>query len=71
MAHLKKDFVEAHAEENCLAQALIIAISRLEKDLKSNPYRRGCRIRHVVQKLLKTSGIDLSNGAGFSELVRI
>jgi len=70
MAHLKRSIVEVQAEENCLPHALIIAISRLEKDANYNSYRRGCRIRPVVQNLCKTTAIDLSNGAWIPELVR-
>ena len=70
MAHLKRSIVEVQSEENCLSHALIIAFSRLEKDPKYNSYRSGFRIRPVVQTLLKTTGIDLSNGAESPELVR-
>jgi len=70
MAHLKQCIVEVKAEENCLAHALVIAIARLENDPKYNSYRRGCRIRHVVQNLCETIGIHLSTGAGIPELVR-
>jgi len=35
-----------------------------------NSYRRGCRIRPAVQRLLETTGIDLSGGGGIPELVR-
>ena len=70
MAHLKQSIVEVKAEENCLAHAILIAISRLEKDPNYNSYRRGYKIRRVVQKLLKKTCIDLSNGAGISEIVR-
>jgi len=71
MAHLKRNIVEVQAEENCLAHALIIAIARLEKDPNYNSYRRGYKICHVVQKLCKTAGIDLSNGGGIPKLVRL
>jgi len=70
MAHLKRSIVEVKALENCLAHALVITIENVDKDPNYNSYRRGYRIRHVVQKLLETTGIDLSNGAGISELVR-
>jgi len=70
MSRLKKSIVEMKSEENCLAHALIIAISRLENDPKYNSYRRRCRIRPVVQNVCETTGIDLSNGAGIPELVR-
>jgi len=32
MAHLRHSIVEVKAEENCLAYALIIAISRVDND---------------------------------------
>jgi len=70
MAHLKQSIVEVKAEENCLPHALIIAISRLEKDRNYNSYGRYYKIRPAVQKLLKMTGIDLSNGAGIPEIVR-
>jgi len=63
--------VEVKAEQYCLARALVIAISRLENDRNYNSYRRGCRIRPVVLNECETVGIDLSNEAGFPELVRI
>jgi len=61
--------VDEQAEENFRARALTIAISRIENDTNYNSYRRGSRIRHVVQKLVKATGIDLSNGARIPELV--
>jgi hypothetical protein len=70
MAHLKRSIVEVKAEENCLAHVLIIAIAKLENDAAYTSYRRGCRIRPVLQNLLETTGIDLSGGAGIPELVR-
>ena len=48
MAHLKRSIVEVKAEENCLANALIIGIARLNKDPKYESYRKGYRIRPVV-----------------------
>jgi len=41
MAHLKRSIVEVKAGQNCLANALLIAISRLENDPNYNLYRRG------------------------------
>jgi len=64
MAHLKKSIVDIQAEENSLAHDFIIPISRLENDPNYNSYRRGYSIRPVVQKLLKTPGINLYYGAG-------
>ena len=52
MAHLKKSIIEVKAEGNCLANAFIIAISRLNNVSNYNSYRRGYKIRPVVQNLL-------------------
>jgi len=70
MAHLKKNIVEVIAKENCLAYALIIAIARVENDANYTAYRKGRKIRPVVQSLLKETGIDLTNGGGIPELNR-
>jgi len=55
LAHLKKIIVEVKTEENCLAHALIIAIARVENDANYTAYRKGWKIRPVVQTLLKDS----------------
>ena len=70
MAHLKTSIVEVKAEENCLAYALVISIAKVENDPDYKAYRQGRMRRQVVQTLLETTGIDLSNGAGIPELVR-
>ena len=62
MAYLKRSIVEVKAEENCLAHALIIEISRLNNDSNYNSYRRGYKIRPVVQNLLETVGMNLDRG---------
>jgi len=67
MAHLKKSIVKAEA--NFLAHALLIAIAKVDKDPKYKAYRQSRKIPHVVQTLLEMTGIDLSNGAGFPEIV--
>ena len=64
MTHLKKSIVQVKAEENCLAHALVIAIARFEKDQNYDSYRRGFRIIPMVNHLLKTADIDLTNGVG-------
>ena len=70
MAHLKHSIMEVKAQENYLARSLIIAISSVDNDPIYKAYRQGRKIRHVVQTLLETTGIDLSNGAGIPELAR-
>jgi len=70
MARLKTSIVEVKAEENCLAHALIISIAKVENNPDYKAYRQGRKIRQVVQTLLYTTGIDLSNGAGIPEFVR-
>ena len=70
MVHLKQSIVEVKSEENCLAHALIIAISRVDKDPNYKTYRQGRKVRPLVRNQLETTGIDLSNGAGNPDLVR-
>jgi hypothetical protein len=70
LAHLKRSIIEVKAEQNCLAHALIIAIARLNDDPNYKSYRQGNKIHSVVDRLLETTGIDLSNGAGLPELTR-
>ena len=65
IAHLKSSIVEVKAEENCLAHALIIPIVRVEIDPN---YRKGRKIRPIVQALLQQTGFDLTNGRGSPNL---
>ena len=57
-------------KENCLAHALIISIARLTNDPNYVAYRKRYKIRPVVDNLLATTGIDLTNGGGIPELMR-
>jgi len=66
MAHLKKSIVEVKAEENCLANALLIAIARVDNDANYKGYRQVRKKRPVFQALLKETGIDMTSGGGFS-----
>jgi hypothetical protein len=68
MAHLKKSIVQLRAETNCLAHAMVIAISRLENDKNYKSYRQGRKILPKVDNLLKATGVDLSEGGGLPEL---
>jgi hypothetical protein len=68
MAQIKRSIIEVKAEENCLAHALEIAIAKATNDPNYNSYRRGYKIRHVVQNLLATTGIDIRQGAGIPEI---
>ena len=70
MTHLKRTVVEVKAKENCLTHTLIIAISKVDNDANYTAYRKGRKIRSVVQTLLQKTGIDLTNGAGIPELIR-
>ena len=70
MAHSKRSIVEVKAEENCLAHAQLIAITKVDNDPDYKAYRQGRKIRHAVETLLETIDIDLSDGAGIPELVR-
>jgi len=53
-----------------LVHALVIAKFKVDGDPNYNSYRRGYRIRPVVNSLLETTGIDLSRGRGVPELMR-
>jgi len=70
MAHLKRSIIEVKAEQYCLAHALTIAIARREKDANYDSYRRGFKIGPVVNHLLQTTGVDLTNGGGIRELTQ-
>jgi hypothetical protein len=70
MAHLKRSIVEVKAENNCLAHAIVIAIAKLTNDPNYVAYRRGFKIRPVVDNLLAMTGIDLTNGGGIPELIK-
>ena len=69
MVHQKISIVEVKAENNCLAQALLIALSKLTNDPNYKSYRQVSMIRPVVRHLHETTGIDLDNGAGIPELI--
>jgi hypothetical protein len=64
MAHLKSSIIEVKGEENCLTHALIIAIARLTNDSNYVAYRKGRKIRPMVDRLLELTGIDLTNDGG-------
>ena len=70
IAHRKSSIVEIKAENNCLAHALIVATARVDNDANYTAYRKGRKIRRVVQTLLHETGIDLTSGAGIPELIR-
>jgi hypothetical protein len=71
MAHIKTGIIEVKAERNCLIHALVIAIAKATNDPNYNSYKLGYKIRLAVQKLLTTTGIDLSQGAGIAEIERL
>ena len=70
MVQLKRSIVEVRTEENCLAHALIIAITRLNNDPNYKAYRQGRKVLPVVDQLLVTTSIDFKNGAGTPEITK-
>ena len=71
MAHLKRSIIEVKAENNCLAHALIIAITRMTKYPNYQSYSKGYKkIGPVVEPLLETTGTNLANGGEIPELIR-
>ena len=49
---------------------MVIAIAKVDNDPNYKAYIQGRKIRPVVQTLLETIGINLSNGAEIPEIVR-
>ena len=70
MAHLKTSVVKLQATDDNLAHAIIIAIAKVKNDPDHKAYRHGRKIRPVVQKLLAKTGIDLSGGGVFPEILK-
>jgi hypothetical protein len=68
MVHLKRSIVEVKAKENCLARALIISIAKLTNDPNYVAYRKEYKIRPVVDHLLATTRIEMTNGRRMPEL---
>ena len=64
LIHLKRSIVSVKATHNCLAHALVIAMTRMENDAKYRSYNNGNKIKPLVNELLAKTGIDLSNGGG-------
>ena len=64
MAHLNSSIVEVRAEENCLEQALLIAIARLNKDPNYTSYKKCFKKPPVVRQVLETRSIDLKKAVG-------
>jgi hypothetical protein len=54
-----------------LAQALIIAIARINADPKFKSYRNGRGLKQSLQDFLTSSGVDLTNFGAFKELEHI
>jgi hypothetical protein len=65
---LLKIIVKVKAGFLCLPHALIIAMSRVNRDPMYKSYRNGCIIQLPVQDFLSASGVNLSNGGWFKEL---
>jgi hypothetical protein len=70
MERLKKSIVQVRVESNCLAHALVIAKEKVDGDPNYNSYGRGCKKYPIVDRLLETTGVDLSTGGGVPELLR-
>jgi len=62
--------VEVKTAENCPAHAIIIEIAKVENDPDYKAYRKGRKIRPVVQNLLDKTALNLSGGGGIPELIK-
>jgi len=60
MVRLKKSIVQVKADSNCLAHDLVIAKAKVDGDPNGESYGHGYKLRRVVDRLLETTGIDLS-----------
>jgi len=68
LSAIKKSIVTVKTTFLCLAHALIIAMAKVNDDSKYDSYKHRKGLKEPVEKLLKASGVDLSNGGGFKEL---
>jgi len=68
--HLKRSIVQVKAKSNCLAHTLVIAKAKIDGDPNYESYRHGCKLRPIVDRLLETTGVDLSRGGGVPDLMR-
>jgi hypothetical protein len=59
--------VDFKSEIYCLAHAFIIANARLDKEPNYDAYRKGRKIRQVVQNLQQTTGNHLQNVGGIPD----
>jgi hypothetical protein len=66
----KKISFKLKLKKNCLAHALVIAIAKLTNDPNYKAYRKGRKIRPIVDNLLATTEINLTNGGGIPELIK-
>ena len=53
-----------------MVHALVIAKAKVDGDPNYESYRRGYKTRPIVNRLLETTGTDLSRGGGVPELLR-
>ena len=67
---VEKSIVKVKAETNCLAHTLVIANAKVTKDPNYKSYHDGLKIGTVVQRLLKTIGINLDRREGIKELAQ-
>jgi len=70
MVHLRRSIVKVKAKSNCLAHALVIAKAIVDGDPNYESYRHGYKLRPLVDRLLETTGMNLSAGGGVPELMR-
>jgi hypothetical protein len=68
LSAIRKSIVVVKAAFLCLTHALIIAMARVNDDPKYKSYRNGYQLDKPVEVILKSFGVDLSNGGGLEEL---
>jgi hypothetical protein len=68
MGAVKRSIVVVRGTSLCLAHALVIAMAQANGDPEYKAYRNGNRLEKPVKELLRSSGVDLSQGGGIEEL---
>ena len=65
---IKKSIVFMKRAFLCLAEALIIAMAKVNGDPTYKSYRNGRGLKQSVEDLLSAFGVNLTNGGGLGEL---
>jgi hypothetical protein len=68
LSAIKRSIIVVKAAFLYLAHTLVIAMARVNIDPKYESYKHGSCLQKPVEDLVKSSGVDLTNGGGLEEL---